>query len=509
MSTGRVAAVATVASHEPATDGGTDAGDSNLARLAARGPTTLRTRLTMVVLVIAAIAITAALFALRIGLTSKLQSSLDRDQRARVDRIVVSLSADGTLPKMEPFAQVIAITADNKWSVLSRTKAFDEPVLLNTNQLRLALSQPLRVDVELEALGGRARLLAEPKRVNNTDLVVVVGSSLTELDRTKNNLIAGLILSGLVLASISSVGAWLLAGAVLRPVQRMTDEAAAIATSTTGPTLRRRLELPSRHDEIAHLGATFNNLLDRVESAVRREREFVDDASHELRTPLTVLRGELELAAAEVADPRSPNDPEHVKLLLERLSREVDRLSRMAEDLLVLARARTPQESVPASIELLSVATRVAGRLSQVQPSTRGKILTEVTGKPCNVAWRADHAERVLTNLIDNATRFSEQRVVINIDTTTDATDALTRWAIIAIDDDGPGFSPEFIPKAFERFAIADRARTRSLSGTGLGLAIVRELTEAAGGSVCVDRGLLGGARVTVRIPLLLADSKR
>ncbi len=460
-----------------------------------RGPSTLRTRLTVAVALVATFAIAASLFGLRVGMTSRLQSSLDHDQRVRVDRIIQSLVTDNKLPPDEPFAQVFAQTADGRWTFYSQTPAFGGTQLLTANQLQLASNQQVRIDLNLAALGGRGRLLAEPHVMNRVNVVVVVGSSLTELDRTRDLLLAGLTVGGSVLIALCAVGAWLLAGAVLRPVQRMTDEAAAIATSATESTLRRRLELPRSRDEIAHLGATFNNLLDRVENAVQRERHFVDDASHELRTPLAILRGELELAASEAADPAVINDPVRTTQLLARLSTEVDRLARLAEDLLVLARARSEHDIHANQVDLLSLATRVAGRLP-----TRGRTRRpiDVSGEAITVPWRSDHAERVLTNLLDNATRFAASRVAVTIESGSDGIGQPV--ARIVVSDDGAGFSSDFLPHAFERFAIADRARTRS--GTGLGLAIVSELTEAAGGRVEAGRSPLGGAAVTVTIPV-------
>jgi two-component system, OmpR family, sensor kinase len=467
-----------------------------LPSVPARGPTKLRTRLTVAVALVATFAIAAAMLAIRVGLASRMESSLNRDQQNRVTRIAQSLATTRELPPEEPFAQAFILDGFGRWSFLSKTKALDGVQLLNKTQLELASTQALRQDLQIDALGGRARLLAQPKKVVSVDVVIVVGSSLTELDRTRDVLLVGLLFGGGALIALSAVGAWLLAGAVLRPVQRMTDEAAGIATSATGGTLRRRLELPRSGDEIAYLGATFNNLLDQVENAVQRERHFVDDASHELRTPLAILRGELELAASEASDPAIANDPARTSALLARLTTEVERLGRLAEDLLVLARARAEQGvPVGAGVDLLSLATRVAGRLPR---RGRSRSPIDVDGDAISVNWRADHAERVLTNLLDNATRFAHSRVNVHIREGLD--DDGRKCALIIVSDDGPGFSNEFLPHAFERFAIADRARTRS--GTGLGLAIVSELTEAAEGSVRAGHSNLGGAEVTVFVPL-------
>ncbi len=456
----------------------------NAALRAARAPRTLRTRLTVVVSLIATAAIVATLVAIAYGLPRLLENALEDEQQARTDRIEQSLVATGRLPDNENFAQVIASTG-----ILDRTQSFDGAALLSSAQLELALSgQNVTINNNLPALDGNSRLFARSATINGRPIVIVVGSSLAQLERTRRLLLLAMLTGGSALSILTTASAWLVAGAALRPVQRMTDEAAELAkvTETAGvESLHKRLDIPRSRDEIAYLGETFNDLLDRVEESVQRERAFVDDASHELRTPLAILRGELELAAAH------PGDADEQKALVNRLAREVDRLANLANDLLVLARARSAEQPRYTEVELLSLAARVVGRLGHSTPAIR----INVSGDAAKVLWRTDHAERVLNNLVTNAARHARSQVEVAV---LQSEPTVT----ITVSDDGPGFPQDFIPHAFERFATADRARTRRHSGTGLGLAIVRELVEARNGTVRAQNKSDGGAEVQVTIDL-------
>ena len=198
-----------------------------------------------------------------------------------------------------------------------------------------------------------------------------------------------------------------------------------------------------------------------------------------------------------------PHDAEEQRSLVTRLALEVDRLANLADDLLVLARVGAAEIPSYTTVELLSVAARVVGRLGSAAPRVR----IEVGGDRGTVAWRSDHAERVLNNLVANAVRHARERIEVTVGQTDGG-------VCLLVADDGPGFSEEFLPHAFERFATADRARTRrhTTGGTGLGLAIVRELVEARGGTVSAANGPQtwdprgNGAKVTVTIPIIDAE---
>jgi signal transduction histidine kinase len=261
----------------------------------------------------------------------------------------------------------------------------------------------------------------------------------------------------------------------------MRRRAAAVSAAETG----ERLPVPLANDEIGRLGRTLNEMLSRLEAAFARERAFVSDASHELRTPLAILRTELELAL------RGEHTRQELEDALQSAAEETDRLSNLAEDLLVIA--RSDQGRLPVRIEDLDAGellVRVAGRFQ-----TRAR----VEGRPLHpdpapgVTVRADPArlEQALANLVDNALSYG--------DGTVELTALAHNGAVeIHVRDEGPGFPPAFLPRAFERFTRADEARSRG--GTGLGLAIASAIALAHGGSAhAANRE--AGADVWIAIP--------
>jgi signal transduction histidine kinase len=226
-------------------------------------------------------------------------------------------------------------------------------------------------------------------------------------------------------------------------------------------------------------------MLDRIEASLAHERAFVDDASHELRTPLSILRGELELAADR------PGDRKAVEQSLRSALQEAEHLGHLTEDLLVLARADRGQFSPRLeSVDLLSAARRAADR-----HRTPPVPVLEVSGDAVTVPADPSEVDRILDNLIANARRHAAGRVRI-------AVAAEGRGGVLSVADDGPGFPPEFLPVAFDRFTRADAHRGRDDGGSGLGLAIVAAMGRAHGGRVKAQNGPpLGGARVDVWFP--------
>jgi signal transduction histidine kinase len=273
-----------------------------------------------------------------------------------------------------------------------------------------------------------------------------------------------------------------LAGAALRPVERLTEEAEAISMQKGG----QRLPQPPGDDEIAHLGRTLNAMLDRIEASLARERAFVDDASHELRTPISILRGELELACDR------PGNRAEMKRSLESALQEAEQLARLTEDLLTLARAdggRLDPRLEP--VDLLD-----AARLAAARYATPGGPALEVVGDHITVSADPMLLERLLRNSIANASRHATGRVQLALGRENGS-------GHLTVADDGGGFPADFLPVAFDRFTRADADRGREHGGAGLGLAIVAAVVDAQHGRVEVGNGPpLGGGRLQVWLPL-------
>jgi heavy metal sensor kinase len=328
-----------------------------------------------------------------------------------------------------------------------------------------------------------------PVRVTVTsvadDRFLLVGESTDDQHEVLDTLMLLLVLGAPVAAILAGGIGWVIAGAALRPVERMRVEAAAISASEPG----RRLPVPGTRDELARLGETLNRMLERLEQALERERRFVDEASHELRTPLANLRAELELAL------RRARTPDELLTALRSAAEESQRLTRLAEDLLILARADGGKLQVRREdLDVAELIGETVGSFSS-RATERG-ISLERRVEPAHANVDATRMRQAIGNLIDNALLHTPSggRVSVELDRSDDAIS-------IKVSDTGEGFPPSFLPRAFEAFSRADAARARSDGGTGLGLAIVKAVIEAHGGSVNAANTPTGGAVVTLRFP--------
>ena len=332
--------------------------------------------------------------------------------------------------------------------------------------------------IDVPGIEGTARIRAQPVDSPSGELIVVVGASTADRAETLEGL-AGTFLVGapIALILVSGLG-YLLAGRSLAPVEAMRRRAAQVTLERSG----ERLPLPKADDEIRHLGETLNEMLDRIESSLEREREFVGDASHELRTPLAILRTEIDLAS------REGRSAEELRMALRSAGEEVDRLSQLAEDLLVLARSdqgRLPLRREP--VELKVLLDRVRERFARrAQQAGRKLVVDAPEGDKANVDPL--RLEQALGNLVDNALRHGAGEVRLSASRN-------GARAVFEVSDEGPGFPAGFQGRAFERFTRADEARTGG--GAGLGLAIAQAIAEAHDGEAATSNG---DPRTIVRI---------
>ncbi len=332
----------------------------------------------------------------------------------------------------------------------------------------------------LRALDGEpARLLVTPV---DDALVLVVGASLEDRDEALAELLTQLLVAGPLALLLAALAGYFVAGAALRPVETMRRRAEEVSSDRAG----QRLPLPAARDEIRRLGETLNAMLGRLEAGFARERRFIADASHELRTPLALLRTELELAL------RQPRTREELGRALASALDEVDRTSRLAEDLLVLARIDEGglplrREPVAAGELLKAVARRFSARAA-----AEDRAIEVDTAANEEVVVDRLRLEQALGNLVDNALRHGAGTVRLTSVVRGGATE-------LRVSDEGAGFPPEFLPRAFDRFARADDAR--SGSSAGLGLSIVLAIVRAHGGTAFAVNGAEQGAIVALTIP--------
>ncbi len=280
----------------------------------------------------------------------------------------------------------------------------------------------------------------------------------------------------LLVALIAAVS-WRVVGAALRPVEALR----AGAEDITGGARPDRLPVPDSEDEIHRLAVTLNGMLHRLDSARARQRAFVADAAHELRSPLTNMRTELEVAQ------RLPDSTDWLSLSGDLLT-DVDRLSRLVDDLLLLARADDATTRAVAPAEPVELGELLAGVAAR-HPSVR-------YDRPATALWTTgdrDALGRVVANLLDNAVRHAAATVTLTV-----ARDGA--YQLISVRDDGPGIPAADRERVFDRFTRLDDARARDAGGSGLGLAIVRELVRRHGGTITLGDAE-PGLRADVRLP--------
>jgi len=399
--------------------------------------------------------------------------SSEASRHAREGRNLLDADVDGGAT----LAEVVA--ADGS---VTRSDPGNLPLLIPEKDLaKLRAGSTVRGAVSLKRPVGDWRYLAVPIEGG----AVVVARSLEGREESLHRLLRELLLAGplaLILASFAGYG---LAAAALRPVEAMRRRAEDVSAHTPG-----RLPVPAGGDEISRLATTLNDMLGRLEAAFEHERQFVSNASHELRTPLAMLRTELDLAL------RRPRTHAELEGAVRSAAHETNRLSQLAEDLLLLA--RVDQGALPIRAERLGVEElfgAVVERFARLAEN-EGRVI-EI--RPSNTAVVGDRTrvEQALANLVENALTYGRGAIDVY---------SLERDDVVELHvvDSGPGFPPGFIKRAFDRFARADESRTGG--GSGLGLSIVALIAQAHGGSAAAVNRPEGGADVWLALPRAAAE---
>ncbi len=446
----------------------------------------IRLRVTLAFALVSAIVLAALGVFVYSRFDSELSEQIDQSLRTHGDDIA-SLVAGGDLARNarllgreESFAQVL--TADGR--VYATTPQLGaSPQLTPAEAARAARASFISTRPHVRSITGQARLLARPASgPRGESFVVVTAASLDDRNESLASLRTLLLIGGPVALLLASLAGYAVSGRALRPVEAMRRRAAAISAAEP----EERLPLPGADDEIRRLGETLNAMLGRLEAAIERERAFVDDASHELRTPLAMHKTELELAL------RYAETPEEMRAAISSAIVEVDRLIQLAEDLLVLARSAEGKLALDLRrvgiAELLGdLRERFSDRVAQA-----GRSLVVQPADGLTVDGDRLRLEQALTNLVENAIEHGGGEITVTASENGEE-------VAIHVEDRGPGFAPEFIGHAFERFSRGDSSRGGE--GTGLGLAIVEAIARAHRGSAHAANRHGAGADVWIALP--------
>ncbi len=391
----------------------------------------------------------------------------------------------------QPYAQILK-NLDGE--VIESDPNLDGIVLPLSDEASVALTHDESwvdlVSVEGERFLVHNQAMALP---DGTQGVAQIAVSLAERDQSLNTL-GRILIVGSSIAVLFAFGiGWLLAGEALRPINRITHTARAIGSERD---FSCRVEFTGPNDEIGQLATTFNDMLTELEAAYRQaeqslqaQKRFVADASHELRTPLTTILGNLGLLRR---DPPIRSD-DRADVLSDTVA-ETERMIRLVNDLLVLARADAKQPLRNEPVLISPLMEDVYCQIRLLAPTRR-----IVCDSQLEEAVVGDHdaLKQVLLALLDNVIKHTPPDTTISI-----ATTMVDDQIVIKVCDDGPGIEASRLPHIFDRFYRGDTARTGP--GTGLGLAIAKELTEAQNGTITVESQVGQGSVFTLTFPKAL-----
>ncbi|HXG93670.1 MAG TPA: ATP-binding protein [Blastocatellia bacterium] len=387
------------------------------------------------------------------------------------------------------------------------TPATDEDVIFFTrasqslNDLFMTQSQVLMSLAISNPMAAVVTALA-PLRVNtwpasNQDGVffVVAGQSTKELHQAQKQLLTLLAISCPLALALAGLGGFWIAKNAFKPVERLTRAAERIGRGK----LSERVEEPHTKDEIGHLAATFNEMIGKLEQAFQRERQFTAYASHELKTPLAILRGDIEVAL------RRDRTPEEYKQVLASNLEEIERLTRLTDDLLTLARSDAGEQVLEFEpVRLDQLAEEAHAYITPLARSSSVALEYDAPPSPIIIEGDQKRLKQLLVNLLDNAIKYTpaggSARLALAVENSS---------ALIQVSDTGRGITSDALPHIFERFYRRGDPRDARASGFGLGLAISKWVVDAHGGSIDVESAPGHGSRFTVRLPLLKDEGGR
>jgi two-component system, OmpR family, sensor kinase len=445
----------------------------------------LRLRIAAAVAIAMTIVLVAVGWLLYARERAALEGGLDDELQARVDAVAPYIHRNPRLARipealrLDPEEGFIQVLTPRGAVVDTFPEVHRNTLRLSSADLREARGDGLETTRMLTGIG-TTRVVVSPLERGQRHYLLVAAASFSDIDEALSSLTRVLlVVLPIGIAGTTLVG-WLLAGLALRPVERMRRETEDIAQEELG----RRLQVPTTGDELARLATTMNSMLDRVESAVEHERRLVDLTSHELRTPLGVARAEASLALARR---RSRAELEEG---MQVVARQLDWMSRLSDDLLVLARSQRGQVPVRRTPVDLRAVLEGCCEAWLARAAARGIGLTLTAADGVVVEVDPDRLGQAVGNLLDNALRHTPAGGSVHIVATVDGPQLR-----VVVEDSGPGFDAGVLADAFQPYVRGNGDATGS--GAGLGLAIVQAVAESHGGGATAENLPGGGARVT------------
>jgi len=442
-------------------------------------------RLRLALFGVAVVALTLLLFgSLLYALVARsVNTNQDDALRTRAHEAVATLTSAQDLTPRSPIApadlrsstDVFVEVFDPSWTVIYTTAQMNGAPPMPS--ARLQLGAPERAGGAFDTDRG-FRYFGLPFARG----YVVTGQSTRVPQSNLSGIVGFLVISGVPTLLAALAASWLVAGRALRPLKSVAGAAEDVGRTRD---FGRRLPVPRSRDEVAVLAASFNGMLSRLQEAYESQRRFVTDASHELRTPLATIQGNAGLLA------HGPPIAEPVRRAAATdIVEESERMSRLVERLLTLARADSGLRLELAPVDLRAVVLDVTRQAAAVHPER----IFDVHVVDAGVDADEDALRQLLWILLDNALRYSRSKISVDLEVD-------SAWARLMVGDDGPGIAIDERDRIFQRFYRTDASRAGQ--GAGLGLSIARWITEQHRGRIIAGQGKAGGAGLYVDLPLL------
>lgn len=461
----------------------------------------IRLRLTLWVTVLLLVVVGALSFVLYSAIARQTEERFDENLRERaldIQRDVSGFSPGergrGAQECISKDASPTPITLSNEslyvevydkcGNVSARSTNLTGPLLKNSDRSKNYSGKSVFLTGEVNGDEVRIYTLGSGNdRDKGSALLAATSTSRLASDLLRLKLLLISIVAGTTL--LCAMIGWFLAAKAMLPVDRITRAAHDIGVEGD---VSGRVPEPRENDEIGRLARTFNEMLGRIQQSFETQRLFLADASHELRTPLTAIRANVEtLRRNKEIDPAERDET------LRIVEREVDRMGRLVDDLLSLARADAGQAPQMSDVALDALLLEVYHQ----QRALAGKVRLSLGAfQPVQITGDRDQLKQLLLNLLDNALRHTPAGGSVTVDLLHE-----DHVVMIRVRDTGAGIAPEHLPHIFERFYRADPTRTRATGGTGLGLAISQEIAAAHGGRIEVASILGEGSTFTVFLP--------
>jgi len=453
----------------------------------------IRWRLSLWYMTLTALVLVIFSVAVYIGLERRLSENLDDDLRSQASLAAASITASGDSAVLDPTFRKQLSDEVLLW-VLNFNGNLVLPVRgeqLGTIPVRKAsisrASYGLTTYDTIHAGGQHLRTITVPVR-NDAGIpayALQLGYSTSRIEDALELLIQALLVIAPLAIIVAALTGYLLAGRALQPVADITR----LASQIDGEDLESRLNLDLPNDELGRLARTFDLMLDRIDLAFQRQRQFTGDAAHELRTPIAFMRSQVDLALHR---PRTADDYQEA---LQEIDLDLERLTGLVNSLLTLARSDAGK--LPVERAQIDLAELVGMIVEQFTPIAIDASITLVNDATMTlVSIDSDLIVQLLVNLVDNAIAHSPCGGTVSVGCRVE-----NMGARIWVEDSGPGIPAEDRERVFDRFYRVDTGRDRSRGGAGLGLSICRAIVEAHGGTIEVGESDLGGARFDVLLP--------